>query len=384
MVKKILIVLVSLYPCIAAAASVRIISPNGGESWTLGQTYSISWEPTNVSENIKLVLVKGSRNVGFIAWDLPSSPGNYLWKAGKYQGGMAAAGTDYKVRVTTISGSLRDESDAFFSLAESTVLRSMPPTATGTPTVVPAAITLLEPNNGETFACGDMMRVRWQSTGAIDRVTIRLDRQTPSALTKAVVTNTSNDGTEDFQIPSTFRYGGTFKVRVFGHTTPDAWVEDACDRDLVITPSFELAVSMKEGYIVIVKEGTDVEEVLEDLFVPGKIVEEIATLGKIKQKRLKATFRVRNLNNIWPTPTMTIPWRLRVERVADHVILGTIDGTVQMTADQPVVEQTVQFDLGKDAQGTHKFFFEADPDHVLPEPEFWRADNIYSRSFNLQ
>ena len=79
------------------AASLTVTSPNGGESWVRGTTQAISWSYTASSgPYVKIELLKGevsntvisysTYNVGSFSWTIPS---------------MQAAGTDYKIRITS-------------------------------------------------------------------------------------------------------------------------------------------------------------------------------------------------------------------------------------------------------------------------------------------
>lgn len=60
----------------AAAQSVTVQSPNGGEQWKSGTSHAITWVltgPTKASA-LDIVLVKGGTELGFIAQNVPVSP----------------------------------------------------------------------------------------------------------------------------------------------------------------------------------------------------------------------------------------------------------------------------------------------------------------------
>jgi len=102
----------------SGAQTLRLIAPNGGEAWTLGQKYQIQWTASGIAQQIKLVLVRsGAGQVGVIAKRLDAGSSPFTWTAGMLEGGMAPAGVDYKIRIRTLDNELGDASDHTFSLS---------------------------------------------------------------------------------------------------------------------------------------------------------------------------------------------------------------------------------------------------------------------------
>lgn len=60
------------------AKSIRVLTPNKGEEWEIGQTYEITWQAKGV-EKVGIVLFKGTEPK-WIAQDLSADPGKYEWK----------------------------------------------------------------------------------------------------------------------------------------------------------------------------------------------------------------------------------------------------------------------------------------------------------------
>jgi len=99
------------------SASLTVVHPNGDEELLLGMAAPITWKADGVNQKIKLLLVRsGGAIVGTIASDLDAGSQSYVWSAGHYQGGIAAAGSNYKVRIKAIGDTLQDESDTAFTL----------------------------------------------------------------------------------------------------------------------------------------------------------------------------------------------------------------------------------------------------------------------------
>jgi len=99
---------------IEAYPSLRLSSPNGGEIWPLGSKRNITWAANGISSNVKLVLFKSGVKVGNIIVDIPANSSPYNWTVGSYIGGTAVAGDGYIVRVISMDGVCRDDSDGPF------------------------------------------------------------------------------------------------------------------------------------------------------------------------------------------------------------------------------------------------------------------------------
>ena len=125
---------------------VTLTSPNGGQIWKSGETMPVTWNSTGVSANVKLILIKDGIKVGNIVTDIPVSGGTYSWTVGNYIGGTAAVGTGYKIRVSTMDGVSKDDSDAPFTIA---------------------GLTLTAPNGAESWTLGGTRAVTWISAGGV-------------------------------------------------------------------------------------------------------------------------------------------------------------------------------------------------------------------------
>ncbi len=79
---------------------INVTSPNGGESWTKGNTYNIQWTSSGV-ENVHIdVVFYGSPSQAYtLVSNIPASPGSWSWTIGNKWPDLAAG--KYKVRVFT-------------------------------------------------------------------------------------------------------------------------------------------------------------------------------------------------------------------------------------------------------------------------------------------
>jgi hypothetical protein len=102
--------------------TVAIVSPNGGESLTPGQTFSIRWTSTGLGTTVDLELsLDGGTSWQVIAADVPSS-GEYAWTVPQ------VSTTSALVRVTDAANpSLTDRSDATFTIASAPTVATVIP-----------------------------------------------------------------------------------------------------------------------------------------------------------------------------------------------------------------------------------------------------------------
>jgi hypothetical protein len=140
-----------LFSVIDPVASVRLLRPNGGESFTVGDPIHISWTASLVSTVALQFSTDGGASwrpiVG--AENLPAVQGSYTWTA-------TTPGTGNRVRV--MSGALYDDSDANY-----TVVRALAP-----------SITVLSPNGGEQIAINTQSNIVWSATDISGDVSIEL------------------------------------------------------------------------------------------------------------------------------------------------------------------------------------------------------------------
>lgn len=193
----------------ALPQTISLTSPNGGEDWALGSVHPITWTPS-AGGNLRILLFRGTQSVGTIANNVPVAQGSFDWNVGSYQGGTAAPGTDYKVRVRVIQTELWDASDRAFTISPAGV--------------APGAgrITVNEPNGGETWWTGTAYWVRWTSENVPGNVTVKL-KKGGAVLKSATTANTGSALWMCQDLPDGFDY--RFQVG-----NADGSVKDESDR----------------------------------------------------------------------------------------------------------------------------------------------------------
>ncbi|SVD12305.1 uncharacterized protein METZ01_LOCUS365159, partial [marine metagenome] len=191
----------------AENVEIELTSPNGGETWELGTTHSITWTTSHSSENVAIELYKNNTSYQVLS-AATASTGSYNWN-------IAATmdeSSSYKVRIALVSDpSIYDESDNSFSL-----------TSTPQP-----AITVTSPNGGETWQLGSIHNITWSSSDVSGNVKIELYQGGSS--NQIIAGTTSNSGSYSWTIPTSYNEGSDYTVRV--SSISDGTVYDESDAD---------------------------------------------------------------------------------------------------------------------------------------------------------
>jgi hypothetical protein len=96
---------------------VTVVSPNGGEQWTIGQPHDIRWTVSGVpNATVTIVLLRSGQPIATLATAASTGAngqGVFSWTPSGVQ-----IGSTYTIRITVngVSPSLTDTSDAPFSL----------------------------------------------------------------------------------------------------------------------------------------------------------------------------------------------------------------------------------------------------------------------------
>lgn len=96
-----------------ATKSIKVLTPNGGEEWQIGQTYEITWQARGI-DKIGIVLFQ-DKEPKWLVKDISASAGKYEWKiypGQDYGSGFWVAVVEYPWR----EGNKIDYSDASFTI----------------------------------------------------------------------------------------------------------------------------------------------------------------------------------------------------------------------------------------------------------------------------
>ena len=147
--------------------SITVLSPNGGEVWTIGQTKRVSWSAANVNY-VRIYVVEDSGTItgsGVINYiydgTIPASQGYYDWTIQQNQlPGGSTLPRNYKIRIdgvdtTTVGAEAKtqDFSDAPFSIVAAgtpSYILTVTKSGTGSGTITPSTGTLTWAGNTGT------------------------------------------------------------------------------------------------------------------------------------------------------------------------------------------------------------------------------------------
>jgi hypothetical protein len=164
----------------APATSIELISPNGGENWTVGSPANITW----TSNNIASIKIQYTTNNG-VSWiniaNVTASAGSYTWFIPN------TPSTDCKVLISDVSNALlNDESDSVFTIS---------------PFSLPA-LEIMAPNGGENWEVGSTHSITWSSN---DVDSIKIDYSTNSGINwiNIIPSVAAETGNYSWDIPNT-------------------------------------------------------------------------------------------------------------------------------------------------------------------------------------
>ncbi|MBX7255645.1 MAG: hypothetical protein K1Y02_04710 [Candidatus Hydrogenedentes bacterium] len=103
-------------PQIVDAHPLSVTTPNGSETWNLGQSYAITWANSGVTGTIRIDLLKHRAVVRTLGSGVAASAGSWNWSIPS----DVVLGNDYRIKVVSESNShVNDLSNADFSITTS-------------------------------------------------------------------------------------------------------------------------------------------------------------------------------------------------------------------------------------------------------------------------
>jgi hypothetical protein len=104
-------------------ASLKVLSPNGGETWGMGAFGYVTWSAANVTQNVNVWLkIAGSSAVYMIKQNVPPGTHNAIYTV---PANMGYSGKIFKVVVATMDGKIMDESDDTFTIRKMNITANM-------------------------------------------------------------------------------------------------------------------------------------------------------------------------------------------------------------------------------------------------------------------
>lgn len=174
---------------------IKILTPNGGETWTIGEKYQITWEEQILGSDVKIELLPAKGQPTTITEGARN--GSFEWLVPDIVEG------EYRIRITSNDyPEIKGISDNAFNIDN------------GQPSEF---ITVTSPNGGESWTVGEMRVITWNRNLLVDRVKITLlDRNLPVLTITESVTGTMFS----WNIPIGLSYSRDYKVEIQSNTNP--------------------------------------------------------------------------------------------------------------------------------------------------------------------
>ncbi|MBI3949625.1 MAG: right-handed parallel beta-helix repeat-containing protein [Acidobacteria bacterium] len=142
-----------------SSSSITVLTPNGGEQWTVGQMATIRWSSVKVTGKVRIEVSRdGGANFETLFANADND-GVQDWLV------SGAATSSAVIRITSNENlSVADISDGVFNISDSAPPPSQP------------FIIVVTPNGGENWSVNRAQTILWRSTGITGAVRIRLSR----------------------------------------------------------------------------------------------------------------------------------------------------------------------------------------------------------------
>ncbi len=186
-----------------AAGTVTVLSPNGGETWTMGQEIEIEWTSENVSADFRIDLYRGNGVLVDKLWRTYDSGGSLTWMVRS----DLDPGSDYYIQISSFDDpDVTDTSDGDFTIQSGTG-----------PQITPTY-----PDGGEELFVGEEVEIEWTSQFVSGDVEIRL-YQGYAENGRTIAEDTPNDGSYTWTVPSDLIPGDEYYIFISSRENGSVW-----------------------------------------------------------------------------------------------------------------------------------------------------------------
>ena len=191
-------------------STITVTYPNGGENWLQNSQHNITWTSKNITENVKIELLKGASISSTISSGTANT-GKYNWIVPSGQ----TVGVDYKIRITSTSNSsVNDTSDDNFGIS-----------------ATPKSITVVSPNGGERWRRGTRYSIKWTTVGSIGS-SVKIELLKGGILSRTITSSTNNGGAYSWTVPSRQTTGTGYKIMIISMN--DSSINDTSDNSFTV------------------------------------------------------------------------------------------------------------------------------------------------------
>jgi hypothetical protein len=179
--------------------SIRVISPNGGEVFKVGDTIAVKWQTNNMPSSAIIDVIRLRNYETGIEYNLVSNTINDGSETLTIPGSIPKGAYTLEIKTYFNNTLIFDSSDSYFKIVSSTGQSTIP------------SIRIISPNGGKTFERGSVLNITWESENAPPTVLIELYGEDGKIY--PIVSGIPNTGSYDWTIPMTMATG-TYKIRI--------------------------------------------------------------------------------------------------------------------------------------------------------------------------
>lgn len=212
----------------AAAPTITVVTPNGGETWTTLETKAIQWSYTGTpGATVRIDLLDGTLSTVLASSAAIGASGSGSWDWSIPN--TLAAGSNYRIRLTVNdSSTVTDTSDATFAI-------TVPP---------PNAIAVASPTGGENWSQGETRTIRWDYTGN-PGAQVRIELTTGTGvveLASGVSIGSGGAGSWNWPISLQQEPRSDYRIRIT--STSDPSITDTSDGTFTIHPTIANSITV--------------------------------------------------------------------------------------------------------------------------------------------
>jgi hypothetical protein len=194
-----------------------ITFPTGGETLYFGNPYTITWTSSGPVGNVRIHVYKGGSFWTSLAANDPNDGAYPLAPPFEWP-----EGNDYEIAISNLDGTIYDFSGYF--------------------SIVDPMLTLIAPNGGEVWECGETRTILWTFDHVLGSIQIQ---PYINGVPQTVITGaTANDGAYDWTIPATSPTSTHYQIAI---SAMGGEVWDLSDADFTIRPKQVVITSPNGG-----------------------------------------------------------------------------------------------------------------------------------------
>ena len=192
-------------------SSISVTTPNGGQKWKTGKSYTLKWTHKTAGDNVKIQLLKSGKQYKWISTSTEND-GEHSWKIPS----AVATGSAYTIKITSTSKTtVTDTSNKNFTITKGD----------------DSKLTVVTPNGGQKWKTGKSYTLKWTHKTAGAKVKIQLLKSGKHSLW--ISKSTKNDGKHVWKIPATVATGSAYTIKIT--STSKKTVTDTSNKNFKIT-----------------------------------------------------------------------------------------------------------------------------------------------------